>query len=59
MMASIGEEAKGSEEWICSRHFVEDAGRNCPGINEVREIEGKIDIKSGKAPRITNHQSIP
>lgn len=59
MMTSIGEEANGCEEQICSRHFVEDAGRNCPGINAAREKEREIDIQTGKAPRITNQQSIP
>ncbi len=39
MMTSMGEEANGCEEWICNSHFVEDVGRNHPGINAAREIE--------------------
>lgn len=44
-MTSMGEEANGYEEWICSSHFVEDAGRNCPGINAAREIERERELE--------------
>lgn len=52
----VGEEANVRNG---SAAVVEDAGRNCPGINAEREKEREIDIQTGKAPRITNYQSIP
>lgn len=55
---TIGEDAN-VRNGSCSRHVVEDAGRNCPGINAAREKERELDIQTGKAPRITNYQSIP